>query len=79
MTSVSDLRVLYDYGYWANAKLFGVISSLQGQFVTRRRCRLNFIFKSGWNEHRYFHGVRNGEDQCEVQERGAPARWGVVW
>lgn len=35
MTSVSDLRVLYDYGYWANAKLFAVISLLTDQQFTQ--------------------------------------------
>ncbi len=26
--TVKDLEVLYDYGYWANGKLFNVISQL---------------------------------------------------
>lgn len=35
MTSVTDLRVLYDYGYWANSKLFEIVSQLTDEEFTR--------------------------------------------
>jgi len=33
--TVNDLEVLYDYGYWANRKLFGVISVLTTEEFTK--------------------------------------------
>ena len=33
--TVKDLEVLYDYGYWANGKLFDVISQLTAEQFTR--------------------------------------------
>lgn len=33
--TVKDLQELYDYGYWANSKLFQVISRLSGEDFTR--------------------------------------------
>ena len=33
--TVKDLEVLYDYGYWANTKLFDVISQLTPEQFTR--------------------------------------------
>lgn len=35
MTSVSELRTLYDYGYWANGRLFEVASKLTEDEFTR--------------------------------------------
>jgi uncharacterized damage-inducible protein DinB len=32
---VNDLERLYDYGYWANKKLFGVLSQLTPEQFTR--------------------------------------------
>lgn len=35
MTNVKDLRALFDYGYWANGKLFEVVSRLTPEEFTR--------------------------------------------
>jgi uncharacterized damage-inducible protein DinB len=35
VTSVEDLRTLYDYGYWANQKIFDVLSQLTPDEFTR--------------------------------------------
>jgi len=35
MTSAKDLRVLYDYGYWANRKLFEAVSQLTSEQFTQ--------------------------------------------
>jgi uncharacterized damage-inducible protein DinB len=35
MTSVRDLQALYDYGYWANGKLFEVVLQLTPEEFTR--------------------------------------------
>ncbi len=35
MTSAKDLRELYDYGYWANAKLLAVVSQLSPEQFTQ--------------------------------------------
>src|SRR5579862_5124111 len=35
MTSIQDLRVLYDYCYWANAKILDVVSRLKEEEFTR--------------------------------------------
>jgi uncharacterized damage-inducible protein DinB len=35
MTSVKDLQTLYDYGYWANGKLFDAVSRLTPEQFTQ--------------------------------------------
>jgi hypothetical protein len=35
MTSLKDLQALYDYGYWANGKLFEVVSQLTPEEFTQ--------------------------------------------
>jgi uncharacterized damage-inducible protein DinB len=35
MTKVKDLQALYDYGYWANGKLFEVVSQLTPEEFTQ--------------------------------------------
>jgi uncharacterized damage-inducible protein DinB len=36
MTCVMDLQALYDYGYWANEKIFDVLSQLTPDEFTRQ-------------------------------------------